>query len=212
MTRGLDLRWQGACAAELVLPGAGDEQTNGERSSRGERCRSLPDERVQTGALGYSAWSKLSFTRRMGMKRLLTLAPIAALLAACEDAGNSGDDNLLTGGSLVLIVIIVVIVLVVRSRRELEGDPARSGPSGGRGSLLPRSRRLAGRYRSATSACVSEPLTRLEDVSPEVHVGRRTLGADDPGAFAEHARAATRERRPVRETLRSPLTSGKDPR
>lgn len=39
------------------------------------------------------------------MKRLLTLAPIAALLAACEDAGNSGDDNLLTGGSLVLIII-----------------------------------------------------------------------------------------------------------
>jgi hypothetical protein len=38
------------------------------------------------------------------MKRLLTLAPIAALLAACEDAGNAGGDNLLTCGSLVLIV------------------------------------------------------------------------------------------------------------
>ena len=32
------------------------------------------------------------------MKKLLTLAPIAALLTACEDAGNSGNDNLLTGG------------------------------------------------------------------------------------------------------------------
>ena len=48
---------------------------------------------------------------------ILWSSPIAVLLAACEDAGNSGDDNLLTGGSLVLIVIIVVIVLVVRRRR-----------------------------------------------------------------------------------------------
>ena len=50
------------------------------------------------------------------MKRMLTLAPFAALLTACEDAGNSGNDNLLTGGSLVLIVIIVVVIVLVRRR------------------------------------------------------------------------------------------------
>jgi hypothetical protein len=50
------------------------------------------------------------------MRRLLTLAPIAALLTACEDSGNPGNDNLLTGGSLVLIVIIVVVVILVRRR------------------------------------------------------------------------------------------------
>jgi hypothetical protein len=37
------------------------------------------------------------------MRKLLTTAPLATLLTACEDAGNAGDDNLLTGGSLVLI-------------------------------------------------------------------------------------------------------------
>jgi hypothetical protein len=51
------------------------------------------------------------------MKKLLTLAPIAALFTACEDAGNPGNDNLLTGGSLVVIVVIVVIVILVRRRR-----------------------------------------------------------------------------------------------
>ena len=50
------------------------------------------------------------------MRRLLTLVPIAALLTACEDAGNPGNDNLLTGGSLVLIVIIVVVVILMRRR------------------------------------------------------------------------------------------------
>jgi hypothetical protein len=51
------------------------------------------------------------------MKRLIAALPLG-LLAACEDAGNSGDDNLLTGVSLVvLVVIIVVVVLVVRNRR-----------------------------------------------------------------------------------------------
>lgn len=50
------------------------------------------------------------------MRRLLTLAPVAALLTACEDAGNPGTDNLLTGGSLVLIVIIVVVVILMRRR------------------------------------------------------------------------------------------------
>ena len=50
------------------------------------------------------------------MRRLLSLVPIAALLTACEDAGNSGNDNLLTGGSLVLIVIIVVVVILIRRR------------------------------------------------------------------------------------------------
>jgi hypothetical protein len=51
------------------------------------------------------------------MKKLLTLAPTAALFTACEDAGNPGNDNLLTGGSLVVIVVIVVIVILVRRRR-----------------------------------------------------------------------------------------------
>jgi hypothetical protein len=66
--------------------------------------------------LGY-AYERFHPSRRLGVKKLLTLAPIAALLAACEDAGNSGNDNLLTGGSLVLIVIIVIIVILVRRRR-----------------------------------------------------------------------------------------------
>jgi ABC-type glycerol-3-phosphate transport system permease component len=59
--------------------------------------------------------SKLS-RRRLNMRKLITLAPIAALLTACEDAGNSGNDNLLTGGSLVLIVIIVIVVVLLRRR------------------------------------------------------------------------------------------------
>ncbi|MGH7540020.1 MAG: hypothetical protein ACRELC_03370 [Gemmatimonadota bacterium] len=50
------------------------------------------------------------------MRKLLTLAPLAALLTACEDAGNPGDDNLLTGASLVVIVIIVVVIFLVRRR------------------------------------------------------------------------------------------------
>src|SRR5688500_9874266 len=53
---------------------------------------------------------------RSGMRRLLTLVPIAALLTACEDADNPGNDNLLTGGSLVLIVIIVVVVILMLRR------------------------------------------------------------------------------------------------
>jgi hypothetical protein len=76
---------------------------------------------VLEGALGYSAGTNSlpsnASIRRLGMKKLLTLAPIVAFLAACEDAGNSGDDNLLTGGSLVLIVLIVLIVIAVRRRR-----------------------------------------------------------------------------------------------
>lgn len=51
------------------------------------------------------------------MKKLLTLAPIATFLTACEDAGNSGNDNLLTGGSLVLIIVIVIVVILVRRGR-----------------------------------------------------------------------------------------------
>jgi hypothetical protein len=56
-------------------------------------------------------------TRRLHMKKLIALAPIAALFTACEDAGNPGNDNLLTGGSLVLIIVIVVVVILVRRRR-----------------------------------------------------------------------------------------------
>ena len=66
--------------------------------------------------LGYTL-RVLNRKRRSEMKKLLTLAPIAALLTACEDAGNSGDDNLLTGESLVLVVIIVVVIVLVRRRR-----------------------------------------------------------------------------------------------
>ncbi|HZB02547.1 MAG TPA: hypothetical protein VE800_10605, partial [Actinomycetota bacterium] len=51
------------------------------------------------------------------MKRLLSAAPLAVLLAACEDAGNEGNDNLLTGGSLVLVVIVVVVVILLVRRR-----------------------------------------------------------------------------------------------
>jgi hypothetical protein len=116
MTRGFDLRRQGACPAELVLPGAGDEQTTGCEIESRPSDVDPASMGVPTRALGYSAGGKLVH-KEESMKRLLTLAPIAVLLAACEDAGNSGDDNLLTGGSLVLIVIIVVIVLVVRRRR-----------------------------------------------------------------------------------------------
>jgi hypothetical protein len=44
--------------------------------------------------------------------------PGLALLAACEDQGNPGDDSLLTGGSLVvLIVVAIVVFLVIRRRR-----------------------------------------------------------------------------------------------
>jgi hypothetical protein len=52
------------------------------------------------------------------MKRLLYAAPFLALLVACEDAGNEGDDNLLTGGSVVLVILVIVaIVYFVRRRR-----------------------------------------------------------------------------------------------
>jgi hypothetical protein len=52
------------------------------------------------------------------MKKLIGLLPLAALMAACEDAGNAGDDNLLTGVSLVVVVIVViVVVLFIRRRR-----------------------------------------------------------------------------------------------
>ena len=56
-------------------------------------------------------------SRRFDMRRFLTLAPLALLLTACEDAGNAGDDSLLTGGSLVLLVIIVVAVIYFVRRR-----------------------------------------------------------------------------------------------
>jgi hypothetical protein len=54
---------------------------------------------------------------RVQMKKLLLFAPLAALLTACEDAGNEGNDNLLTGGSLVLLVIIIVVVIYFARRR-----------------------------------------------------------------------------------------------
>jgi hypothetical protein len=75
-------------------------------------CREFPG-----WVLGYAKEQALDHEGDSTMRKLLTLAPIAALLTACEDAGNSGDDNLLTGGSLVLIVIIVIVVILVRRRR-----------------------------------------------------------------------------------------------
>jgi hypothetical protein len=55
--------------------------------------------------------------RRQLVRRLAAPLPILALLAACEDAGNEGNDNLLTGGSLVLVVIVVVVIFLVLRRR-----------------------------------------------------------------------------------------------
>jgi hypothetical protein len=51
------------------------------------------------------------------VKKLISLLPLAALMTACEDAGNEGNDNLLTGGSLVLVVIVVVVVVLLVRRR-----------------------------------------------------------------------------------------------
>jgi hypothetical protein len=51
------------------------------------------------------------------MKKLIALSPFAFLMAACEDAGNAGNDNLLTGGSLVLVVVVVVVVVLLMRRR-----------------------------------------------------------------------------------------------
>jgi hypothetical protein len=51
------------------------------------------------------------------MKKLIPLALLAPLMAACEDAGNAGNDNLLTGGSLVLVVIVVIVVILMVRRR-----------------------------------------------------------------------------------------------
>jgi hypothetical protein len=62
------------------------------------------------------ARNNLSSMKEAVVKKLLTFAPITALLVACEDAGNAGNDNLLTGGSLVLIIIIVIVVILVRRR------------------------------------------------------------------------------------------------
>jgi hypothetical protein len=56
--------------------------------------------------------------RSLAMKKLIGLLPLVTLMAACEDAGNAGDDNLLTGASLVVVVIVViVVVLLIRRRR-----------------------------------------------------------------------------------------------
>jgi hypothetical protein len=54
----------------------------------------LPDSRVSP-RVPHPERSSLEI-KEAGMRRLLTLAPIAALFTACEDAGNSGSDNLLT--------------------------------------------------------------------------------------------------------------------
>lgn len=51
------------------------------------------------------------------MRRILFGAPLLALLTACEDAGNPGNDNLLTGGSVVLIIVIAVVLFLVMRRR-----------------------------------------------------------------------------------------------
>jgi hypothetical protein len=65
-----------------------------------------------------------AMTSRVGHKEVLmarawkVCLPVLALLAACEDQGNPGDDSLLTGGSLVvLIVVAIVVFLVIRRRR-----------------------------------------------------------------------------------------------
>lgn len=39
------------------------------------------------------------------------------LLAACEDAGNPGDDSLLAGGSLIAVLVIAGIVVWLLLRR-----------------------------------------------------------------------------------------------
>lgn len=43
----------------------------------------------------------------------LALVSLSALLAACEDSGNPGDDNLLTGASLVVVLVIAAIIAAV---------------------------------------------------------------------------------------------------
>ena len=52
---------------------------------------------------------------RTGLASLVLLG-----LAACEDAGNSGDDNILTGATGVILLVIVVLVVAFfffRNRR-----------------------------------------------------------------------------------------------
>lgn len=42
-----------------------------------------------------------------------------AMLAACEDQGNPGDDNLLTGASVIVVIVLVAIAVwwfVLRKR------------------------------------------------------------------------------------------------
>ena len=52
------------------------------------------------------------------MRKLLAAPLLAVLMAACEDAGNEGNDNILTGASLILVVVVVILVawLFLRNR------------------------------------------------------------------------------------------------
>lgn len=43
--------------------------------------------------------------------------PLLAILVACEDEGNAGNDSLLTGGSLIIVIIIVIVIFLVMRRR-----------------------------------------------------------------------------------------------
>ncbi len=72
----------------------------------------------------------------------------------------------------------------------------------------------AERFAERTAAKVAIARTSVPPaVASAAIVVQSTTGASlaAPGAFAEHARPATRERRPVRDTLRSLPTFGKDP-
>lgn len=48
----------------------------------------------------------------------LALVGLSAVLTACEDEGNPGNDNLLSGASLIVVLIVVAIIVgVVMMRR-----------------------------------------------------------------------------------------------
>lgn len=57
--------------------------------------------------------------RRMNAWIAAAVAPLALVLAACEDEGNPGDDSLLSGASLIIVVLVLVVIVgvVVMRRR-----------------------------------------------------------------------------------------------